>query len=398
MRTSNRLFKFTDRWLGGAAVLAAWALHRMLGAQPGKRSAQPRKILFSKFCCQGDALVSLHALALARTHFPQTRFVLLASRKTEEVFQASRLFDQIIRINISGQNGIFELGGSGLLRSVLDLRRQGPFDVYIDMDLYYRFSLLTGLFLGAPARIGFRTSWIRSIAFTASVPRHRTQSEMECYFELLSLLGLPRQESRPRFSIPKACSRETKLWLRNQGWDGKAPLIAIMPGSSPNWPAKRWPAVRYGELMGRLAEGKPVWFLVLGSEFEKGLGLFLRDKHPRNAIDLTGQTDFTRLAESLSLCTAFIGNDSGPMHLADMLGIPVIAIFGPTDERKWGPLNGVSVVVSSQSVDCRPCYYLSRMPDCKHLRCLSTISVDQVLDACGRFLPLEPEGPRGQGE
>ena len=97
---------------------------------------------------------------------------------------------------------------------------------------------------------------------------------------------------------------------------------------------------------------------------------------------LTGQTDLRRLASLISQSKLFVTNDSGPMHIANALGVPVIAIFGPTDPGTTGPFQDPAVVIKKDTV-CWPCSYR----DCPFdHRCMTAIAPEEIFAACQRFL------------
>jgi heptosyltransferase-2 len=101
-------------------------------------------------------------------------------------------------------------------------------------------------------------------------------------------------------------------------------------------------------------------------------------------IDLAGRTSLGALVGVTSQCDAFLSNDSGAMHLAAALGRPVVAMFGPTDERATGPIGLHDVLTAS--VFCRPCH----LRDCPiDHRCMKRITVDQVFAAVARRLGLD---------
>jgi heptosyltransferase-2/heptosyltransferase-3 len=394
MKTSNRAFKFLDSCFGGAVLLFAGLLARLLGFLGLlHRTPEPRKILFSKFCCQGDALLALYAIRSFREKYPNAEVCIAASRKTEEVFKSSGIADSVICLSVSG-NGVGEFLSAGIIRFFKELIRSGPFDTVIDMDLYYRFSVLIGIFLGAGTRIGFSFGDVRGTGFTGPVERKRKQHERRCFYDLLAPFGIVYKDQPPiKFPfLTKSLDHADRL-LQERGHKEGVVLIGLFPGSSIHWPCKRWPLVSFLRLIELVRAEGEAQFAVFGQESEQDLGNFLKMKAPATVIDLTGKTDFKILGACLSRCILFIGNDSGPMHYADMLGVPVIGLFGPTDEAKWRPLGERSVVVINSASGCRPCYYLSSMPDCKHLDCMTGITPEQVVAHVQRIIsPV-----RGQG-
>lgn len=391
MKTSNRIFKTLDICFGNIAIIFGFFLSKvfsLLGLL--HRSATPQKVLFVKFCCQGDAILSLFALQSFKKKYPNTKMVMAAGVKTKEVYETSNLFDHLITLDISGQRGIAEMFGSSFFSFLVKLHHEGPFDTVVNMDVYFRFSTLFGFWVRAGKRLGFRTSKIRSLAFTQSVIREKRKLEQECFYDLFEPFDISStQDESISFSSFHKDKNQAQLLLKQMGWDGLSPLVALFPGSNPNWPEKRWPVSKFSSLMAKILSIKKITFVIIGQDFENDLALFLILRHPHHTINLAGKTPFKLLAGTLSLCSLFIGNDSGPMHMSDALGIPTLAIFGPTDEKKWGPKEKYSQAITNTNIDCRPCYYISKMPACEHRRCLTELNDEEVFAFAKQILIKE---------
>jgi heptosyltransferase-2 len=176
--------------------------------------------------------------------------------------------------------------------------------------------------------------------------------------------------------------------LRGHGLDPERPLLGISPGA--NWETKRWPAERFAGLARRaLAAGLQV--AVQGSPGEAGLGQLVARAAP-GAADLTGKLDIPGLGGFISRCSAFVANDSGPMHMARALGVPTLAIFGSTDPGMFD-FKGHAMLFAG--VECAPCSFFgrSRCPR-GHFRCMLELTEQRAWDAlepllrAGRRLPL----------
>src|SRR3954468_2128246 len=130
-------------------------------------------------------------------------------------------------------------------------------------------------------------------------------------------------------------------------------LVALAPGAAFGH-AKRWPPDRFAKMSSLLRHELGAIPVVIGQTQDRE-GLERMD-----GVDLVGQTDLLMLMGVLSHCHALVGNDSGALHLAAALGVPVTAIYGPTDERYSPPLSsfesfGKRVQAISRDVFCRPC-------------------------------------------
>jgi heptosyltransferase-2 len=160
-------------------------------------------------------------------------------------------------------------------------------------------------------------------------------------------------------------------------------MVGLAPGAAYGH-AKRWPPSRVAELVGRLsAQGATC--VIVGAAGDRDAAREIESSLPAGArvVNLTGRTDLRQLAGVLAACHAFVSNDSGAMHLAAAVGVPVTAIFGPTDERVTAPVGDHDVLI--HQVFCRPCM----LRDCPiDHRCMKGISVDAVYGAVTRRLEV----------
>ncbi len=101
-----------------------------------------------------------------------------------------------------------------------------------------------------------------------------------------------------------------------------------------------------------------------------------------DVLDLTGKTDLAILCSVIKEASLFVGIDSGVMHMASSLDIPVVGLFGPTYPFYVGPQNKRSIVVREESMECVPCY----LKKCRHWDCMRKLDVDKVFDACKQLL------------
>jgi heptosyltransferase-2 len=174
---------------------------------------------------------------------------------------------------------------------------------------------------------------------------------------------------------------DAKKLLLSLNMDLRRPLVFLHPGASYG-PAKRWSVLKFSELASLLQRRKKASVIISGSNDEaqlaESVALLMREK----PVSLAGKTSLLRLASLISNADLFITNDSGPMHLANALHVPVVAIFGPTDPTLTGPFQQPSAVVK-KDVPCSPCSYRECPFD--H-RCMENIPIEEVFQACQKFL------------
>jgi heptosyltransferase II len=244
----------------------------------------------------------------------------------------------------------------------------------------------------------FRTAWVcrragikdrwgysahgRSLLLTRGIRRPRGRRHHADYYRhLVAELGFDVPESLPRIDVTPETRRRVDDLLARSGIDRATPLVGAAPGAAYGH-AKRWPPARVAELAGRLsARGAAV--VLVGAPGDRDAGREIESSLPAGArvVNLIGRTDLRLFAGLLAACHAFVSNDSGAMHVAAAAGVPVAAIFGPTDERVTAPLGDHDVII--HQVFCRPCM----LRDCPiDHRCMRGITVDAVFDVVKRRL------------
>jgi ADP-heptose:LPS heptosyltransferase len=184
---------------------------------------------------------------------------------------------------------------------------------------------------------------------------------------------------------------EERAWAEEQS-PGEGPWAAIHPGSGTFSKARRWPTGSFAEVADGLAE-RGARIVLVGGRGEEDLGRSVEATMARPALSLVGRTTLGQLAAVLERAALFVGNDSGVMHMAVAVGTPVVAIFGPSNARAWGPYpfveNPVNRVVDARNVvirsdlPCSPCLYRGRRlglrGGCAERPCMHGVTPREVL-------------------
>jgi heptosyltransferase-2 len=234
-------------------------------------------------------------------------------------------------------------------------------------------------------RWGYRTDW-RAPLLTRAVYPPAGLHQVEYYQHLVHALDFPNGPIEPKLDIPSQSREAGERLLRHAGWDGRAPLVGLAPGAAYGG-AKRWPPASFAGLARDLATDN-VRSVMLGAAGDAVTAAEVWRAWTNNGsrapglLDLVGRTDVPALAGVLANCRALVTNDSGAMHLAAAIGVPVTAVFGPTDERATRPIGHAHLVVTGPAW-CRPC--MLRECPLNH-RCMRGIEVAQVVNAARRTL------------
>jgi lipopolysaccharide heptosyltransferase II len=231
---------------------------------------------------------------------------------------------------------------------------------------------------GVPERWGYRTQ-LRGPLLTRAIDPPSGVHQVDYYQQLAHALGFPHGDGTPRVVVGDEVRGAAAALLTTSGWDRRAPLVAMAPGAAYGG-AKRWPPQHFAELAATLA-ADGVQSVVVGSGADAATAsVVLQAFNP--AISVVGKTDLPTLAGVFAHCRTLVTNDSGAMHLAAAVGIPVTAVFGPTRDRETRPIGDAHAVITNP-VWCRPC--MLRECPLDH-RCLDDIDAATVAKSARRTL------------
>lgn len=376
----NRLNKFLDQFIGLPLLLILAAVLRLKGSG-GRRPPSPKRILIVKLAALGDTLLLQPAIRSIKEQYPAANITLLATDVNADV---ARLFPSLV-------NEIMILEVKRVVRNPLQLLRfvgrvrSRRFEVAFDFE---QWAFITPILLslsGIPWRIGFQShSRTRHLLYDEAVKRQVSEHEAMNFVHLAS--GSIEEPFFPPFEISSSEEhlQSVRSVLSNRGWRDGKPLIVIHPGCGSHGFPREWPLASYKELVTRLAAEKDSFFVFTGMGVERKLAQSLA-AHAGSRGILWDGTTLPEMVALLTRADLFISSNNGIMHLAAALNRPQIALHGPTDWRKWGPLNRSAVVINSSCRGC-PCldfgYEYHRVDGF----CMAQISVDEVYQAAEKTL------------
>jgi len=333
----------------------------------------PMKLLVRMPNWVGDAVLALPVLDALRRSQPGA-----------ELWVAGRPWIQdLIRPDgaVRGVLGVPENGGLKTLRaSAADLSRHA-FDAALLLTNSFASALLVTL-AKIPERWGYARD-LRTLLLTRPVPLPSPAGlhQADYYRHLLSSLEIEPGPREVRLDVSDEEARQAGQRLAGAGRPAGRPLVIFSPGASYG-PAKRWPASRFAEL-GRLFESRTDAAIALvGAPGEEPLAAAIAAGLGRAPLDFTGRTTLRELMALAGQARVFVTNDTGPMHLANALGVAVVAVFGPTDPAATGPLSPPAAVLK-KDVPCWPCLYRTCPYD--H-RCMQRIGAEDVFAAARPYL------------
>ncbi|WP_028584387.1 lipopolysaccharide heptosyltransferase II [Desulfogranum mediterraneum] len=343
----------------------------------------PEKILIRSTNWIGDAVMTTPAVRTIREHFPDSEISLLVLPWVSDVFRHSPRVDRLISYDRQGRHQ----GVGGTVRLGRELGRE-RFDCAILLQNAFEAAFLARV-ARIPVRAGYTTDG-RSLLLSHRVrkrPDIHTRHQVFYYQEMVAGLGMSPGANALELFIPAEISRQAreKLEQLSGGVFADRPLVGLNPGAAYG-PAKRWPAEKYAALAARIVTELDGQVVVFGTAADNEAARQIQQAvdHPERVIDVTAKTDLIEAMAMIELCQAFVTNDSGLMHVAAALKVPLVAIFGSTDHIATGPFSQRSSVIR-RPLACSPC----KQPVCpeQHLQCLRLIGVDEVFAATATFLP-----------
>ncbi len=322
----------------------------------------------------GDVILSLPAIESLKNNFPQAEVWLAANEWVKDLFVSEVPAPNIIPLG--------RLDRLKALRATAERLKEPGFDIGLLMTNSFASALLFYM-AGIPERWGYRRDGRGLLLSKGALWRESIETSHQVYYylSLLESLGLQTAPPEIRISVTEEEKCQARKELAGLGIDPKKPLVLLNPGAAYG-PAKRWPWPRFAELAGMLQTRKNTQILITGSAEETALATSIEEALPVKPRILAGKTSLRQLLAVISQSWLYVTNDSGPMHMANALRIPVIAFFGPTDPRVTGPFHQPSAVLK-KNVPCWPCLYRSCPYD--H-RCMTDISPEEAFDACSAFL------------
>ena len=315
---------------------------------------KPFRILIRSSNWLGDAVMSVPAVCAIKNGRPDVHVTIAAPDKIAPMW---RLIPEV--------DSIIPLPETSLLSVVRLLRQQTPFDVAILFPNSLRVALEAWLG-GIPRRVGYRGHW-RSWLVDQIVREPKKP-------------GPPEHHSLRFLRIARGCGAETsdtEVSKPHQTSNLKPQtLIGLCPGAEYG-PAKRWLPERFAEAAAKINAQSSAQWILFGTKNDVATGDEIAAAIGDHCVNRIGQTTLDQLIDELRQCRLLLTNDTGTMHLAALLGVPVVAVFGSTEPRLTGPLgNGHTIL--RHHVECSPCFLRECPID---FRCMKAMTAQEVADA-----------------
>jgi heptosyltransferase II len=349
----------------------------LVGPSSAAVNREPRSILVLEYWYLGDLVMLTPFLKNLRLHYPKAHIAILASPRAAALLKGQPLVDEIISVNVpwtlhmSRWKKYLSGGWMEFFKCLRQLRkRQFDWGFTGRADIRENFILWVA---DVGRRIGYGFGYGTTLLTDVVPPDLERPHYLDRWLRLIEHLGKPVFDRQPELKVDFRSKELAREYLRSFGLYGEEVLVGLHAGARN--PVRQWGENNFLEVAERLAESssvKVLWFHEPGSS---------RPVCPSGVIPIS-----LPLSEFLAVvgeCRLLLCNDTGPMHLATAVGVPVVAVFGPGMSAWWGPRSAGSRVVAHDGVWCRPCfdYCLFDQP-----YCLRTITVDSVFAAAAKAL------------
>ena len=304
----------------------------------------------------GDVVLTLPVLGVLEREFPDANISVMVGPAAGEIFQNGPRISGIIS---------YDKHISFLEKMKLGMRlRKRNFDLAVDLR-----STLYPLLIGAP----YRTPLFKK---NTQGRLHKKQAHLN---KLLPL-GLNIKNASYSFPFSKKEILKIKNIFKELNISDADRVVAVAPGAKSH--IKRWTISSFAKVCRRLNKELGIKVILVGDNNDKEIISEMLSLGLNNTYDISGRTNLRELGCLLSRCELLITNDSAPLHLADLVNIPCIAIFGPTDSQKYGPTLEKSAVIK-KALKCSPC---EKAQCVFNLECMKQISADEVFETGKRLL------------
>jgi len=327
---------------------------------------QVQKILVRVTNWIGDAVMNTPSLGAIRSTFPNAEITIVANPMVAQLFSPHPYCDRVLIFDKKGK----DKGITGFLRFTESLRRE-QFDMAILLQKAFGAALMA-FCSRIPVRIGYNTD-SRSLLLTHDLPFTTTLKRLhhvEHYLKLVNYFNISGEDVGQRLFL----TPEELVWARdilgNERW------VVVNPGAAYG-SAKRWLPERFAQVGNQLAKKNGMKVLLIGGPGETKIGHDIESELSNDCLNFIGKTSVRQMMALISCCQLMVTNDSGPMHIAAALNIPIVAVFGSTDHTTTYPA-GVPHRIVRKEFDCAPC--LLRKCPIDH-RCMTSVTAEDVMSA-----------------
>ncbi len=343
----------------------------------------------------GDVLFTTPVVKAIRDNYPDAYIAYWCNQRVEPLLAVNPDINKTFALSRGDLKKIYSKSPfTGIFRflSLLYGIKKAGIDISLDFSAEDRYSLISKL-LGIGRRVGFDYKKRgRYLTDKINTQAYGSRHVVEYYLGLLKPLNIIPKRHNLALNVNPASDQKANDTLTRYGVSDSDILVGIAPGAGESWgkdaSLKHWPPMRFAQLADSIINEFGVKVLILGDESERPIADIVVSAMKNRAIDLAGKTSLEELIAIIGKLRVLVANDGGPLHMAVAEGINTVSIFGPVDEKVYGPYpHDENHLVVKKDLPCRPCYRDFKMPQCdRDKECLKSISTDEVLTCVRRLI------------
>ncbi len=349
---------------------------------------KPEKILNVRLSAIGDVVHVLPALRSLRANFPDSKITWLVEDKASDILKGHPDIDEVITFpRRKWQRNILKI--NKITNTVFEIfsfykkLRKDRYDIVIDFQGNLKSGVMT-IMTGSENRIGFEKGYCKEFNYLFTKyrisPPGKRMHKIDKNLALLGGLDIETTFHRPELPVSRADEEHVSNFFDTNVNDS-LPIIIVHPCASRFGSYKQWPVSNYALLADKILESyvANVIFSWGPGEIDVVNEIVRNMKH--KVLVACETKSIKQLIELIRRADLFIGGDTGPLHIASILGIPTVGIYGPKDPVIYGPYNGKAVVVRKE-LWCSPC----KKRTCPDPECMTSILPEDVFQAVNKLM------------
>jgi heptosyltransferase-2 len=346
------------------------------------------KILIVRFSSLGDIILTTPVIGALWAQFPGSKISFLTKTRYADLLRNDPRISTIIEFDPPGRHK----GFSGFRRMIADLR-SCDFDLLVDLHANLR-SFFVRHLVKSKVKLKYRKRWwfrfsMVHFKFLKTKAVHTTDS----YLDVLRKIQVEMTKEGPSIYLGPEDVEFSNHFLLERNVKKDDIVVGVHPGAK--WETKRWDKGNFKETCRALMDKHNCRILLFGNAGEEKLVDDIKRDLPEERMILAVGLSLGRFMSLIKRCDCLVTNDSGPMHLASALGVPVVAIFGPTHPKLGFAPTGLSDVVLCADVKCSPCSLHGEKRCSKKSRfCMDLIQPEMVVEAVERILEKNRSFPK----
>ncbi|MBU0634788.1 MAG: glycosyltransferase family 9 protein [Candidatus Omnitrophica bacterium] len=354
-----------------------------------------KKILVINPFGVGDVVFTFPLIRALKKTYPDSSIRYLCNSQVEPILKNNHDINELLFYSRGDLKKIKQKSLLSYIRKIVEAvwnLKKINFDLAVDLSLVSQYSFILWL-VGVKKRYGFDSRG-RGFFLTDKIvlSGFKNKHVVEYYRDLLAKVGINSFEKSAELAVADEDKTFADDFFKNHGLTEQDIVIGLAAFGGESWGTnaknKHWPLEKYARLSQKIIDRFGAKIILFGTQKEKNLAeKLIRIAGSKNIIDAVGKTSLGQLMGIIEKLNLFIGNDGGPLHIAAGLGVKTVSIFGPVDEKIYGPIgNPARHSVICKDLSCRPCYKDFKISGCEKMDCLIQINEDEVLKAVESLL------------